>query len=216
MQLLSSFCFGQHEQTKFSFSVESGIHMDINNLLYPSYVDDRPPFVPDEFEYQKVLTGWNNRIAINYHLKKGYTLTARVGYTTFKRAYEKSGTDIYGFFEGEYYFERYAPVDVLLSKEFYLSKSASSIIVGFGPIIRFFDDSALSYGLVYNAKGELYIPGVYTLSRSFGDIGWSFNLSYEKALNTFTKCGVNLNAYTLYGGYGLESVILAPYINVKF
>jgi hypothetical protein len=56
------------EKSKIDIGFESGIHLDIVELLRPSYTTNRPSVVPDEFELQKVLVGWNNRLRINYAL----------------------------------------------------------------------------------------------------------------------------------------------------
>lgn len=197
---------------------ESGIHLDVQELIDPSYDEDnpKPAFIPDDFEPQKVLAGWSNRLKISYRLNAKWSLATRIGYTTFKRSYEKSNTDIYGIFEGKKYVERHYPLDFLIERRFVLGEEGGFLNVAIGPIFRFFDDSSYDYGITQDANGDYYVPGVFPTSRNFADMGVSYNLAYGQYVNDFLEVGGNLNVYTLFYGYGLESVIIAPYINLKF
>ncbi|WP_375579140.1 hypothetical protein ABWH96_19360 [Marivirga tractuosa] len=206
------------EYSKFEFSIESGLHMDVIELIEPSYGshNPRPSFIPEDFQPEKVLKGWSNRVKIKYNFNKKWSVSGRLGYTTFKRTYSKSNSDIYGIFGDKKYIERYFPMDFLLERKVNFKNSTSYLNIAAGPIIRFFDDSSMDYGIAQNRDGEYYVPGFYASSRNFGDIGFSFNLAYAKEINNALDIGINLNAYTLFGGYGLESIILAPFGTLKF
>lgn len=204
--------------TKIEFSIESGIHLDVIELLEPSYGphNPRPSFVPDDFQPEKVREGWSNRIKIKYNFTDKWSISGRIGYTTFKRTYSKSNADFLGFFGDKTYMERYFPMDFLVERKINFKNENGHLIIAIGPIIRFFDDSKITYGIAQDRNGEFYVPGSYANSRSFPDGGFSFNLAYAKEINEALDVGVNLNAYTLFYGYGLESIILAPYATLKF
>lgn len=208
----------KENSSNLEFSVESGIHLDIIELIEPSYgsQNPRPSFVPDDFEPEKILEGWSNRFKIKYNFNEKWSISGRIGYTTFKRTYSKSNADIFGIFGDKKYIERYFPMDFLAERKINLKNKNSYLIIAIGPIIRFFDDSAMEYGIAQNRNGSYYIPGFYANSRSFPDAGVSFNLAYAKEINETLDIGMNLNAYTLFYGYGLESIILAPYATIKF
>jgi len=202
------------EKSKIDIGFESGIHLDIVELLRPSYTTNRPSVVPDEFELQKVLVGWNNRLRINYALSDKWRLLGRIGFTTFKREYQKSNVDVLGGFGDKKYIEKYMPIDIIIIRNFNLKKGDLSF--GFGPIVRMFSDSAVSYMPSEGPNGKLYVTQLQTNSRTFGDIGFSFNTSYSQQIKEALHIGLNLNAYTLYGGYGLEGIILSPFVNINF
>lgn len=204
------------DSSKFSLGFESGIHLDVVELLRPDYGPHNPrqPYFPDEFELQKVLVGWNNRIRINYALNQRWALLGRIGFTTFKREYQKSNVDILGGFGDKKYVEKYMPIDIIVLRNFNLKKAKLSF--GFGPIIRMFSDSAVSYMPSEGRDGRVYVTQLQTNSRTFGDIGFSFNTSYAQQVKETLHLGLNLNGYTLFGGYGLESVILSPFVTINF
>jgi hypothetical protein len=202
------------ERSKIDIGFESGIHLDISNLLRPPYKDNRPSSVPDDFELQKVLVGWNNRLRINYALNEKWTLLGRIGFTTFKREYQRSNADLLGGFGDKKYAEKYLPIDILITRN--ISLKNGNLNIGIGPIIRIFSDSHVSYMIREDVNGKLYVNGLNTYSRTFGDIGFSFNASYAREIREAFHLGLNLNAYTLFGGYGLESVILSPFVTINF
>ncbi|SMG53217.1 hypothetical protein SAMN05661096_04063 [Marivirga sericea] len=202
------------EGTKVSIGFESGLHLDVVELLRPSYKDNRPSIIPDNFELQKVYIGWNNRIRFNYQLSKKWELLGRIGFTSFKLEYQKSNMDILGGFGDKKYVVKYMPIDILITRNIYLKKGVLNI--GFGPIVRIFSDSGVSYIPSEGPDGKLYVTQLQTNSRTFGDIGFSFNTSYSQQIKEALHLGLNLNAYTLFGGYGLESIILSPFVTINF
>ena len=212
--ILESYCQKATEKSKIDIGFESGIHLDISNLLRPPYKDNRPSSLPDEFELQKVLVGWNNRLRINYAFNERWGLLGRIGFTTFKREYQKSNVDVLGGFGDKKYVEKYMPIDILIIRKFNLTKGYLSF--GFGPIVRMFSDSSVKYAAQEDVDGNLYVRGLNTNSRTFGDIGFSFNASYARQVKEALHLGLNLNAYTLFGGYGLESIILSPFVTINF
>lgn len=202
--------------SRLELTVESGLHLDINEIIDPYDYSNKPPFMPEDFQYKKVLAGWSNRIKVKYNFGGKWSASARIGFTTFEIEYEKSGSDIYGIFEGSTYIERYFPLDFLIERKINFKDDKSYLTIAIGPIIRFYDDSNYSYGITQDALGNFYIPGIFAESRNFADGGISYNLAFGKVINEGMDIGVNLNAYTLFYGYGLESIILAPYVNLKF
>ncbi|MGM0581516.1 MAG: hypothetical protein ACQETL_12590 [Bacteroidota bacterium] len=208
----------KEKKSKLEFSVESGLHLDINELLRPSYGphNPRPPFIPDEFQNEKVREAWSNRIGVRYKLNDKLSLYGRIGYSTFKRTYSTSNVDFFMGFGDKKYVERYLPVDLLIERKFFLDKKKQFITFSIGPILRFYKDSYYSYGVTQDVNGDYYIKNISVSSRSFPDIGISYNIGYTKKLNQSLDIGINLNAYTLFYGYGLESIILAPFVNLKF
>ena len=204
------------DKSKIDIGFESGLHLDVVQVLRPSYGphNPRPSYFPDEFELQKVLVGWNNRLRINYAFNERWGLLGRIGFTTFKREYQKSNVDVLGGFGDKKYVEKYMPIDILIIRKFNLTKGYLSF--GFGPIVRMFSDSSVKYAAQEDVDGNLYVRGLNTNSRTFGDIGFSFNASYARQVKEALHLGLNLNAYTLFGGYGLESIILSPFVTINF
>ena len=202
------------EKSKIDIGFESGLHLDVVELLRPSYQDNRPSIIPEDFKLQKVYVGWSNRVRFNYQLSKNWTILGRIGFTSFKLEYQKSNRDLLGGFGDKKYVAKYMPIDILISRNIHLKKGVLNI--GFGPIVRMFSDSGVSYMPREGPNGKLYVTQLQTNSRTFGDIGFSFNASYSQQVKEALHLGLNLNAYTLYGGYGLESIILSPFVTLNF
>ncbi len=201
-------------KNQWSFAVESGLHTDGVEFWGIDDGDD-PDWFPEEFDPQIFLLGWSNRLKVSYSRKSKWSYSTRLGYTTFKRSYERAYRDVLGGFESKYFVERYWTFDFLIERHFVSQNDKHHFLAGIGYIFRFFNDSGYNYFIDPRPDG-LYVVSLDAFSRNFADMGFSFSFNYYREINQELDVGISLNAYTLFYGYGLESVILAPFVNIKF